>query len=217
MIFNKSRLNLTQTSMAHMYKNRDGESITQGAIGHFLNGRTALNARACTLFSEALQVPLEEFAPASVLKELELLADRRHDDYIEVAHYDRRFSGGAGATDGESEERLLYRRDWLHKHGVQASDLTAVDVVGDSMAPQIRDGDTLLIRRDLTEIESGMVYAFDHGTEQRVKRVYRKSRGIIVLASDNPDYPGGPEVIKAGDLNEIKIIGLVWQRAGPVT
>lgn len=214
---NKSRLGLTQTGMGERYKNRKGGSITQGAVGHFLSGRTALNARACALFADALQVPVEDFAPMAVIRELEKLQGRNTPkDYVEVTYHKRRFSAGAGASDGDEEDRVMYQKKWLDKNGVSSRDLKLVDVVGDSMSPQICDGDTVLIKTNKTTVEDGNVYAIDHGGDQRIKRIYREKNGVLLLVSDNAEAGGPPEVISRGDLADIDVIGLVWQRSGPV-
>lgn len=216
---NKKRLGLTQTNMAERFRNRDGESITQGGVGHYLNGRSALNARACVMFAEALQVSPDDFAPVSALKELDILRNkRRQDGYVEISYYRRKFSAGAGANneDDASEDRIMFQKSWLDSEGLNSQNLTAIDVAGDSMAPQIVDGDTVLVRRDKTTIEDGKIYAFDHGQDQRIKRVFRKSKGLIVMVSDNPVQGGSPEIIRTGDLNDVMIIGQVWHRSGRV-
>lgn len=55
----RSELGLTQDRIAAEL----GEGVTQGAVSHFMNGRTALSLRAATVFAKALQVPVSEFSP----------------------------------------------------------------------------------------------------------------------------------------------------------
>lgn len=55
----RSELGLTQDRIAAEL----GEGVTQGAVSHFMNGRTALSLRAATVFAKALQVSVSEFSP----------------------------------------------------------------------------------------------------------------------------------------------------------
>jgi phage repressor protein C with HTH and peptisase S24 domain len=60
-LYNQKRgeLALTQDKIAAEL----GEGVTQGAVSHFMNGRTALSLRAAAVFARALQVPISEFSP----------------------------------------------------------------------------------------------------------------------------------------------------------
>ncbi|WP_430491659.1 LexA family transcriptional regulator [Pseudomonas fulva] len=55
----RAELGLTQDRIAAEL----GEGVTQGAVSHFMNGRTALSLRAATVFAKALQVPVSAFSP----------------------------------------------------------------------------------------------------------------------------------------------------------
>ncbi|MCS2172770.1 helix-turn-helix domain-containing protein [Scandinavium sp. TWS1a] len=54
----KKLLGVTQQSIA------DELDITQGAVGHYLNGRNPLNLQVASAFARMLQVPVEDFSPA---------------------------------------------------------------------------------------------------------------------------------------------------------
>lgn len=53
----KKSLGITQQDIA------DALDVTQGAVGHYLNGRNALNLSAALTFSRILNVPVSEFSP----------------------------------------------------------------------------------------------------------------------------------------------------------
>ncbi|MFT8234704.1 helix-turn-helix domain-containing protein [Pseudomonas putida CSV86] len=55
----KSLLGLTQDKIA----NELGDGVTQGAVSHFMNGRTALSMKAAAVFARMLQVPVSAFSP----------------------------------------------------------------------------------------------------------------------------------------------------------
>jgi len=59
----KKNLGITQQHIA------DEMNITQSAVGHYLNGRNALNISSAVMFSKVLDVEVEEFSP-KLAKEL---------------------------------------------------------------------------------------------------------------------------------------------------
>ncbi len=69
-LYNQKRaeLGLTQEKIASEL----GEGVTQGAVSHFMNGRTALSLRAAVVFAKALQVPVSAFSP-KLASELDLM------------------------------------------------------------------------------------------------------------------------------------------------
>lgn len=60
-LYNQKRaeLGLTQDRIAAEL----GEGVTQGAVSHFMNGRTALSLRAAAVFARMLEVPISDFSP----------------------------------------------------------------------------------------------------------------------------------------------------------
>lgn len=65
----RAELGLTQDRIAAEL----GEGVTQGAVSHFMNGRTALSLKAAAVFAKMLQVPISAFSP-SIAKEVESLS-----------------------------------------------------------------------------------------------------------------------------------------------
>ena len=61
-------LNLTQEKIAAEL----GEGVTQGAVSHFLNGRTGLSLKAASVFARMLGVPVSEFS-TRLSKQLEAM------------------------------------------------------------------------------------------------------------------------------------------------
>jgi len=60
-IFQRKRasLKLTQEKLAEGL----GDGVTQGAVSHFMNRRTALSLKAAAVFSKLLEVPVSEISP----------------------------------------------------------------------------------------------------------------------------------------------------------
>lgn len=63
----KKELGITQADMA------DELDISQGAVGHYLNGRNPLNLPVAAKFAKLLHEPISSFSPA-LAKEAELLS-----------------------------------------------------------------------------------------------------------------------------------------------
>jgi SOS-response transcriptional repressor LexA len=93
-----------------------------------------------------------------------------------------RISAGIGAiNDGEVT-------DYLSIPGIKnAQEVFAVNVWGDSMEPNIKDGSVIICRKDV-EIRDGEIGAFLLNDEAYVKRI-KVSSQYVALMSDNPNYP----------------------------
>uniref|UniRef100_B8DK71 Putative phage repressor n=1 Tax=Nitratidesulfovibrio vulgaris (strain DSM 19637 / Miyazaki F) TaxID=883 RepID=B8DK71_NITV9 len=128
-----------------------------------------------------------------------------------VPMVEARLSAGTGSFEvGEDvERRYAFRTDFLMRKG-QPSSMVLMRVTGDSMEPDIKHNDVVLIDQSQRVPRPGLLYAV--GVEDLV---YLKSvnaePGKLVLSSYNPDYPP-IEVDARGDLsNGIRIIGrAVW-------
>ncbi|UUV17354.1 LexA family transcriptional regulator [Fusobacteria bacterium ZRK30] len=81
-------------------------------------------------------------------------------------------------------------------------DVIGIRVDGDSMQPDIKDGDTVLIKIEVMP-ENGEVGAFILNDEGLLKRYKKTDRGDVILSSDNKDYD--PIIINESD--EFHIVG----------
>lgn len=80
------------------------------------------------------------------------------------------------------------------------------EVKGDSMAPDIKEGDLALIRQQ-PDVESGeLAVVIVNGDEGTLKKVIKQGNGII-LQSFNSEYP--PKIFSGEELNTICIYGKV--------
>uniref|UniRef100_I2PZK4 Putative transcriptional regulator n=1 Tax=Desulfovibrio sp. U5L TaxID=596152 RepID=I2PZK4_9BACT len=113
--------------------------------------------------------------------------------------------GGSFETAGEVEAVYPFRRDWLRRKGNPAS-MVLMDVVGNSMEPEIRHGDTVLIDQGQTGVVAHAVYAVGVEDTVLVKRV-EKRPGALVLLSDNQAY--APIVLSGDELDALRVIGRV--------
>lgn len=125
-------------------------------------------------------------------------------------------SGGAQIAweDAHDIERAIIRDEVFRKNHTCARKCRQVCVSGDSMEPSIFEGDRIVFIDDQDpRIVDGAVYAVSIGGDLKVKRLYRKADGSLVIHSDNPKYPD--ETIPKDDQSLlIHVFGRVIYREG---
>ncbi|HEX7853810.1 MAG TPA: S24 family peptidase [Sphingobium sp.] len=116
--------------------------------------------------------------------------------------------GGGGSGDGDQETALISRvliEDMLRGRG---RDFVIINVRGDSMEPDFRHGDQLLVdRRDTSPAQPGPFAIWDgEWSEYVVKNVERLTEGRVRMFSTNPKYSAS-EVVH----DQTRILGRpVW-------
>lgn len=137
--------------------------------------------------------------------------NRDESSLVLVPLVEARLAAGHGSFEvgAEIERHYAFRRDFLTRKG-QPSQMVLMRVAGDSMAPEIKDADVVLIDQSQCTPRPGKVYAV--GVEDMV---YLKSLnaepGKLILTSFNPAYRP-IEVCTSEDCAEqVRIIGrAVW-------
>jgi phage repressor protein C with HTH and peptisase S24 domain len=120
-----------------------------------------------------------------------------------------RLSAGGGSFEVGSEIQGYYafRKDWLTTKG-NRNKMVLMDIFGNSMEPEMKDGDTILIDESQKDILAGAIYAIGIDDTIMVKRV-EKHPNKLVLLSDNKDY--SPIYLQGNELNSVRIIGkVIW-------
>lgn len=97
-------------------------------------------------------------------------------------------AGSSLVTDDEPDGFYAFRIDFLNRLGLKAKPVL-FGVIGDSMEPTLKSGDTVLIDEADKTIRAGQLYGVGIGDELHIKRVFVKPDGTVVLKSDNPDHP----------------------------
>ena len=115
-------------------------------------------------------------------------------------------AGSSTETSGEVIGGVAFETAFLRRIGMSVSHAMTMDVVGDSMFPLLRDGDTVLVDTGRTTPTDGKIYVLSVGDELLVKRLQRIGNGLNVL-SENPAYP--PLRIEGQDLDTVKVRGEV--------
>ncbi len=211
---------------------------TQGAVSQYLTGKIPLNTDAILLFCKVLgcnpsQInPNLTYLPASNLRgsknkiESNDVIAYHHEDALpegslSIPKSKISFSAGNGHIAHyesiDDAEPAIYRSSWFQKHRINPKNVKIFEVTGDSMEPFVFSGETVLINlaeNDVNNIKDGDIYAIRYGDDLRIKRLYKKLDGTLVLRSYNPEYKD-EEVSPQLVAEHITIIGKVRDRSGP--
>lgn len=231
----RGELKLTQEKLAAEL----GDGVTQGAVSHFMNGRTALSVNAAVVFARALGVPVSEISPtlaAQIEKMSQALPGRdaqqvfdgrtppRSFDlkdepgYTGVLQLTARGSTGDGDDNPHVEIRgvMAFKSAWLRANNLNQKHLDVIYANGHSMEPTINDGDVLLVDESKIEPKDGQIFAMQSASKGTiVKRLVKSDFDGWIIRSDNPDKARyGDETLRDGEINEVRIIGRVVWRGG---
>ncbi|MBF0425730.1 MAG: helix-turn-helix transcriptional regulator [Magnetococcales bacterium] len=123
-----------------------------------------------------------------------------------------RLSGGGGSvTEGANiVDRMAFREDWLRGQGFELHKLALFMIEGDSMEPDLRPGDMVLIDlRTQGRVDFDAIYAIRVGGLLRIKRLQWNRNKSITVRSANQYYKD--ETIQPGEEEDFQIIGrAVW-------
>ena len=130
-------------------------------------------------------------------------------DFFQIPKVEARLCAGDGSFEvgGDILGFYAFQKSWLRAKG-NPGEMVLMDIFGNSMSPEMKDGDTVLIDQDQVNILSGAVYAVGVDDTIMVKRL-EKHPNTLVLMSDNKDY--APIYLKGGDAGSLRIIGkVIW-------
>ena len=112
------------------------------------------------------------------------------ENYCLIPLYDIQASAGNGSYIEHEQIKchLAFRKDWITDNGLQAKDLAALTVKGDSMGPTLQDKDLVLIDQAKKTITADAIYVLVDNSGLKIKRVQRLLTGDVIIKSDNPHY-----------------------------
>ena len=113
---------------------------------------------------------------------------RSASEFEKIPKVSARLCAGNGSFEAGADVQGYYsfRKAWLKKRGV-ADKMVLLDIFGNSMEPEMRDGDTVLVDQSQKNILAGAIFALGIEDTIMVKRV-EKHPNKLVLRSDNRDY-----------------------------
>jgi phage repressor protein C with HTH and peptisase S24 domain len=133
--------------------------------------------------------------------------DPTYFDYVPMAEAHLSAGGGAFVLSEQMGEMYSFRKEWLRRVASSPRNVVLMNVRGDSMAPTIKNGDTVLIDTGRRHIYDGNIYALRLEETIAIKRLSLLPGNRIMILSDNKaEYP--PYNAEA---KEVHVIGqVVW-------
>ena len=136
--------------------------------------------------------------------------------YVYLPLYDLRAAAGTGSVvdDGEHQvDVLAFKEDWIRRElRATPADLRLIYVEGDSMEPDLRAGDIVLVDHTDTVGRREGIYVIRMDGSLLVKQLQRLPGGVVKLTSRNSAYE--PFTVPAERLEEhngVAVIGrVVW-------
>ncbi|CAI0985748.1 LexA family protein [Serratia proteamaculans] len=202
----KKRLGITQQHIA------DAMNITQSAVGHYLNGRNALNISAAMMFAKTLDVQIEDFSP-SLAKEVGLM--HTYAENVKFLGINENNSSypliswvSAGCWSEALEPYVMKDIDeWINSDAHIEGGGFWLKVQGDSMTSpvgiSIPEGMIILVDTGKSPKNGSLVVAKIEDTNEATFKKYVEDGGQKFLKPLNPMYPLTP-------INgNCKIIGVV--------
>lgn len=132
--------------------------------------------------------------------------------FVWVPEYDARISAGHGSLNNEHDGAEIRSAfpvpiSMIEGMGVMPERLRLVEATGDSMLPDIRHGDRLIIVIDEDSLRDGAIYVLNFGDDTLVKQIQIEPDGGVTLLSKNPAF--APRKIAADDRQSMSIGGRV--------
>ncbi|MCW5720398.1 MAG: S24 family peptidase [Devosia sp.] len=117
-------------------------------------------------------------------------------------------AGGGSADVAVPATPMPFGADWLRRHSIKASDISLLEVRGDSMEPVLFEGDSILVDKRASKPLTGKMYVVvrQHGVQVKWVHVGRKT---VTLISENGEGHG-PEKLDPRETPEPEFYRVRW-------
>jgi phage repressor protein C with HTH and peptisase S24 domain len=183
--------------------------ITQGAVNHYLRGRNKISFKTLVLLCRELGIdpsairtdlPEQQLPPPQAdasAGHVSIAATETHGAYVRVSQLDATAAMGEGVINSDYPEIIgsidiaaSYLRN-VFGYVPPAGRLRIITGRGESMAPKIMPGDTLIVDTGITAYQGDGIYLINSGHGQQIKQLQDRGDALYVC-SVNPDYPAFP-------------------------
>ncbi len=133
-------------------------------------------------------------------------------DWADIPRLPLGASAGPGtiAADLAPVDRLRFSARWLRQQGLEPAMLSVIEVEGDSMEPNLRDGDEILVDRTPRPLRAGL-HVIRLDDVLLVKRLEPGPAGTLRIISDNPAYARMER-----PMAEVSLLGRVVWKGGRI-
>ena len=201
------------TQVIHSFESVAALSSTVGvsdnAIYKWLAGRGQPSVANLVALARAGRVSVEWLATGVEPTQSAQAITRavEHGDFIFMPRNSIRFSSGRDGVlrSDQVVDSIAFHAEWVQRVlKTESRDLILIEVVGDSMAPTVKDSDLILANLAEPRFRQDGIYLLRHDGGLSVKRIQRRPDGKLLVRSDNPKY-------EAMVVSNVKIIGrVIW-------
>ena len=191
----RKELRLSQGELAKII------GVDQKTISHWENGINEPQLNKLRIFCDNFKVPISYFTGNDILQ---------NDDFISIDFYNDVYAscGKGGLISSADKETLTLPANFISVKMQRNKRYSIVRARGNSMVPEILDGDLILIEHhDGEQIIDNSIYLFTFDNEVFVKRL-SKNINEIIITSENKDYP--QVILRGSDIDKLQIIGKVF-------
>lgn len=193
--------------------------VPEGSIYRYIKGESQPKLEKLVMLSRGAGVSLDwlilgerrDAACGAVPEGSAVDGSGSMDDFALVPRYNVRAAAGHGAAIEREEivAQYAFRRDWLHRMGLQLDRLALITAQGESMEPDIRDGSMILVDMRQDQVTREGIYVLNLDGLLMAKLVQRGFNGALYIRSRHPAYR---EIeVPAERVAELVVIGkAVW-------
>jgi phage repressor protein C with HTH and peptisase S24 domain len=129
------------------------------------------------------------------------------EDMFLVPKVSARACAGSGSFEVQENiiDELPFSTVWIRKKG-SPGNMIVMEVMGDSMYPELEEGDNILVDQSQKQVSNNCVYVIGLDETLQVKRV-QSLPGLIILLSANRHYP--PVSVQGDEIDTLRVIGKV--------
>jgi phage repressor protein C with HTH and peptisase S24 domain len=133
--------------------------------------------------------------------------DNAEEEFMQIPKVRARLCAGGGSFEvgSEIEGYYSFRKDWLSRKG-NADKMVLMDIFGNSMEPELKEGDVVLIDESKKDILAGSIYAVGIDDTIMVKRLEKRPKGLALLSENTKNET---IYMEGEDLNRVRLIGKV--------
>jgi phage repressor protein C with HTH and peptisase S24 domain len=131
------------------------------------------------------------------------------EEFMQIPKVRARLCAGGGSFEvgSEIEGYYSFRKDWLSRKG-NADKMVLMDIFGNSMEPELKEGDVVLIDESKKDILAGSIYAVGIDDTIMVKRLEKRPKGLALLSEN---IKNETIYMEGEDLNRVRLIGkVIW-------
>ena len=135
-----------------------------------------------------------------------------YEELVLIPAYDVEASAGNGFVVHEEDivGTFAMPRSWVVRKGLNPATLVVVHARGDSMEPTARDGDILVVDRNVTRLAGDGIYLIERDNDLYCKRLQKLFDGGVIIKSDNQQRYD-PQQLSAEAASTLHVIGrVIW-------